>query len=233
MENLRSYKADLQVVVAFRMLPEVVWNMPPMGTMNLHGSLLPKYRGAAPIHWAVINGETETGATTFLLKHKIDTGDLLFQESIAINETDTTGDVHDRMMLMGADLVLKSVKVLASNTFETFPQKEAEVSKAPKLHTAMCEINLEQSVEIVYNFIRGLNPFPSAWIRINGLKFKIHTSSKDYEAKSIKKVYTDNQHFLKLRCNDGYLNVLSLQKEGSKRMEIKDFLNGHTIEEEN
>ncbi len=167
-EELKSYNADLQVVVAFRMLPELVWSMPKLGTFNLHGSLLPKYRGAAPINWAVINGETETGVTTFFIKHEIDTGDLLFQEAIPIGENETAGEVHDRMMLVGADLVLKTVNAIQNDKYKLSKQDESKVCKAPKIYHETCEIDFNQPVKKVHDFIRGLSPYPGAWTLIGG-----------------------------------------------------------------
>jgi methionyl-tRNA formyltransferase len=176
-EELQCYRANLQVVVAFRMLPEVVWSMPQYGTFNLHASLLPKYRGAAPIHWAIINGEKETGITTFLLKHEIDTGGIILQETEPIYETDTTGSLSGRLMKKGAGLVLKTVQLIASGNCKLIPQDlSLDVPKAPKLFKENCKIDWDQDADKIANFIRGLNPFPSAWTDIGGTVYKIHAA---------------------------------------------------------
>ena len=227
-EELRSYRADLQIVVAFRMLPEVVWNMPPLGTMNLHGSLLPKYRGAAPINWAVIKGETETGVTTFFLKHTIDTGDMLFQKRIPIGPEDTAGDVHDRMMIIGADLVLRSVQAVESRDFVLSPQNSELVTKAPKIFHADCAIDFNQPTETVYNFIRGLSPYPTAWTILDEKQFNIYTCTKEHIEHSHQPgtFIPDGKH-LRIATQDGYIQPLQVQLQGRKRMDIKEFLNGY------
>jgi len=231
LEQLRSFQADLQIVVAFRMLPEVVWNMPPLGTMNLHGSLLPKYRGAAPINWAIINGEKETGLTTFLLKHEIDTGDLLFQERIPIDENETAGELHDRMMQVGAELVLKSVQALENNTAAPFPQEETEVTHAPKIFTETCQIDFARPIAEVHNFVRGLSPHPGAWTELDGKKFKILRALKD--ATALGQVpgtfISDGKNYLKISALDGYIDILELQMEGKRRMGTREFLNGYHL----
>ena len=231
-EEVRALKADLQIVVAFRMLPEVIWNMPKHGTYNLHGSLLPKYRGAAPIHWAVINGEEETGVTSFKLKHKIDTGDLLFQEKIKISHEDTTGDVYYRLMELGAEVVLKTVQAVENDDFQLMEQDESLVSKAPKIYHETCEINFNQPAMKVYNHIRGLAPFPTAWTTIDGLECKILKSGiSDEENKNHEPgtILTDNKKYLKIACQDGYVAILEIKMQGKKRMDIKSFLNGYEI----
>jgi len=230
-EELRSLKADLQIVVAFRMLPVVVWDMPPMGTVNLHGSLLPRYRGAAPINWAVMNGDTETGVTTFKLKHEIDTGDMLFQDRMPIGENETVGEVYNRMMQLGATTILKTVKALESGDYKLLPQDNSQVSKAPKIHTDTCEINFEQSTQKVHNFIRGLSPYPTAWTTLEGAKLKIYKAQKemiehDYNAA---RFISDNKTYLKIATADGLIDVLELQLQGKKRMAIKEFLNGYNF----
>ncbi len=231
LEQLRSFRADLQIVVAFRMLPELVWSMPPLGTMNLHGSLLPKYRGAAPINWAIINGEKETGLTTFLLKHEIDTGDLLFQERIPIDENETAGELHDRMMEIGADLVLKSVQALENNTAAPFPQEETEVTHAPKIFTETCEIDFGRPIAEVHNFVRGLSPHPGAWTVLDGKKFKILRALKDISAPAQPPgtFISDGKNYLKISALDGYLDILELQMEGKRRMGTREFLNGYHL----
>lgn len=231
-EQLRALKADLQIVVAFRMLPEAVWNMPPMGTMNLHGSLLPKYRGAAPINWAVIHGEQETGLTTFLLKHEIDTGDLLFQERIPIGENETAGELHDRMMEAGAALVLKSVQALENHTVTPFPQEETEVTHAPKIFTETCRINFKLPLQQVHDFVRGLSPFPGAWTELDGKTIKIlraQKSSAKVETMLPGTFVSDGKTQLRISTSDGFLDVLELQMEGKRRMNVRDFLNGYKV----
>lgn len=234
LENLRALKADLQIVVAFRMLPEAVWAMPPMGTMNLHGSLLPKYRGAAPINWAIINGEPETGLTTFLLQHEIDTGDLLFQEKVPIGPDETAGELHDRMMQIGAKLVLKSVKALETGTARPMPQANQEATHAPKIFSETCRINFAQPCKKVHDFVRGLSPYPGAWTTLDGKTLKVLRSSLDHghwplevlEPGQSGKLFTDGKNYLRFSTNDGFISVLELQLEGKKRMSVKDFLNG-------
>lgn len=226
--DLKALKADLQIVVAFRMLPEVVWDMPRLGTFNLHGSLLPKYRGAAPINWAVINGEKETGATTFFIQHAIDTGDVLFQDKIPIGENDTAGDVHDQMMHMGAELVLKTVKAIESNNYTLQKQDDSLASKAPKIFHETCEINFEQPTKKVHDFIRGMSPYPAAWTKVDGIVFKILKTSQELTEHDLPvgKIVTDNKRWLKFSTPDGFILVHELQMQGKRRMNIKDFLNG-------
>jgi methionyl-tRNA formyltransferase len=236
--EFKSLNADLQIVVAFRMLPETVWNLPPMGTINLHGSLLPQYRGAAPINWAIINGEKETGVTTFKLKHEIDTGDILLQEKISIGKNETAGEIHDKMKEIGAALLIKTVKGLADDTLKESPQtnpstetKEHSLKHAPKLHTDNCRINWSDTVENIHNLIRGLSPYPGAFSIINEKMFKIFRTEKeivfpkgtdgDYE--------TDGKTYLKFACADGYLHLLEVQLEGKKKMRIEDFLRGYNF----
>lgn len=232
--ELKSLNADLQIVVAFRMLPEVVWGMPPMGTVNLHGSLLPQYRGAAPIHWAVINGEKETGVTTFKLKHEIDTGDILLQKSFPIGDDETTGDVHDRMKTIGADLLVETVKGLAHGTLIETPQTNIEqtatsLKHAPKLTTESCRINWSKPAEDVYNLIRGLNPFPTAFTIVNEKMVKVFSSKKEITPpdKTEGDYETDGKTYLKFACLNGYIHLLDIQMEGKKRMSIEEFLRGY------
>jgi methionyl-tRNA formyltransferase len=234
LDALRALRADLQIVVAFRMLPEVVWNMPPLGTMNLHASLLPKYRGAAPINWAIIRGEQETGITTFLLKHEIDTGDLLFQERIAIGENETAGELHDRMMMQGARLILRSVQALERGEVQPMPQTDAEVTHAPKIFTESCRINFELPAVQVHNFIRGLSPYPGAWTELDGKTLKILRTEKaekpSAESPAAPGTFvSDGKNYLKVSTSDGYLNILELQMEGKRRMNVRDFLNGYRV----
>jgi methionyl-tRNA formyltransferase len=233
LEELRSLKADLQVVVAFRMLPELVWNMPPMGTLNLHGSLLPQYRGAAPINWAVINGEDETGVTTFKLKHEIDTGDILLQESFPIEEEDDAGTVHDKMKEIGARLLVRTIKELATGSIREIPQEinrdpGVKINHAPKIHTDTCLINWSKPVEEVYNLVRGLSPYPAAFTILNEKMMKIYKAKKEIvvPAHTEGEYETDGKSFLKFACTNGYLHLLEVQLEGKKRMKIEDFLRG-------
>ncbi len=233
--QLRALQADLQIVVAFRMLPEVVWNMPPMGTINLHGSLLPQYRGAAPIHWAVINGEKETGVTTFLLKQEIDTGDILLQESFPIGEEDTTGDVHDKMKKIGAGLLVRTVKELSSGELKKtdqqsiLPAEDAELKHAPKIFTETCQINWSGNTQDIHNLIRGLSPFPGALTRLDGKILKIFRGSREIVPPThpTGTVVSDGKTYLKFACADGYIHLLDLQLEGKKRMSAEEFLRGY------
>lgn len=230
LEALRALRADLQVVVAFRMLPEVVWNMPPLGTLNLHGSLLPKYRGAAPINWAIINGETETGVTTFLLRHEIDTGDILFQEKLPIGENDTAGEVHDRMMLLGAQVVLRTVQAIERGAARPMPQSDAEATHAPKIFTETCRIDFAQPTARVHNFIRGLSPYPGAWTTLDGKTLKILRALKAASGGDTLppgQFVSDGKNFLKVSTLDGYIEVVELQMEGKRKMDAKNFLNGY------
>lgn len=228
-EELRSLNANLQVVVAFRMLPEVVWNMPELGTFNLHGSLLPKYRGAAPINWAVINGDKETGVTTFFLQHEIDTGDMIFQERMPIHENDTAGDVHDRMMQLGAQVVLKTVRAIENGDYELQKQDDSLVSKAPKIFHETCEIDFHQPTQKVHDFIRGLSPYPAAWTTLDGKELKILKTTKLVEKHKLEpgRFVSDNKKELKISTKDGFIKVHKLQMQGRKRMNVVDFLNGY------
>ncbi|MES2004189.1 MAG: methionyl-tRNA formyltransferase [Bacteroidota bacterium] len=235
LEELRALKADVQVVVAFRMLPEIVWNMPPLGTINLHGSVLPQYRGAAPIHWAVINGEKETGVTTFKLKHEIDTGDILLQKSFPIGEDETTGEVHDRMKLIGADLLVETISNMTNGNIQELAQsavagaQSAVLKHAPKLTTEICQINWNRPVDELHNFVRGLSPFPGALTVLDDKILKVYRSKKEHAADSqpAGKVFSDGKTFLRFSCADGYLYILDLQLEGKKRMLVEDFLRGY------
>lgn len=233
-EELKSLKADLQVVVAFRMLPEIVWNMPPMGTVNLHGSLLPQYRGAAPINWAIINGEKETGVTTFKLQQQIDTGNILLQEKIPVSENETAGTLHDKMMNVGAELLLKTIQGLENGTLKEIPQPStsnvghATLRAAPKIFTETGEINWNKNVEEIYNLIRGLSPYPSAFTFLNGKKLKIFSAEKENSSESngAGQFLTDHKTFLKFAARDGFISLKEIQLEGKKKMKIEDFLRG-------
>ena len=236
-DQLRNLKADLQIVVAFRMLPEIVWNMPPLGTVNLHGSLLPQYRGAAPIHWAVINGEKETGVTTFKLKHEIDTGDILIQKSFPIGEDETTGEVHDTMKMIGAEVLVETVKGLATGSLQEVSQSSVVNSEslvlkhAPKIFTETCQINWDQTVDMLHNFIRGLSPFPGALTKLDDKILKIYRSKKESSNHhhAVGNVFSDGKTFIKFSCKDGYIHVTDLQLEGKKRMLVEDFLRGYHL----
>ncbi len=230
-EELKALNADLQIVVAFRMLPESVWNMPRMGTMNLHGSLLPQYRGAAPINWAVINGEKETGVTTFLLKHKIDTGDILFQSKTTIGPDETTGELYDRLKFIGAELMLKSVKAIEKGDFSLFPQDNSKLSHAPKIFHKDCKIDFSKSCEEVHDFVRGMNPFPTAWTIIDGEKLKVFKTVFEIASHKAEPgtIISDGKKYMKIAANNGYLHIVDLQMTKRKRMNITSFLNGYSI----
>lgn len=229
--DLDDWKADVQLVVAFRMLPVVVWDMPPLGTVNLHGSLLPKFRGAAPINWAVIKGEAETGLTTFQLKHEIDTGDLLYTTVVPIGENETAGELHDRMMAAGGELMLKTIQAIEDGAAETTPQDNTLVTKAPKIYHETCQVNFNGSTLNVHNFIRGMSPYPTAWTMLDGLKLKLFRSEKEIiePTHPVGTFVTDNKHFLKVATQDGYVKLLDIQLQGRKRMVVKSFLNGYKV----
>lgn len=231
LNELKALNADVQVVVAFRMLPEVVWNMPPMGTINLHGSLLPQYRGAAPINWAIINGEKYTGVTSFKLQHEIDTGNILLAQKIDIRPDETAGELHDEMKETGADLLLKTLKELEDGSLKDYPQPAVNTAlqHAPKIFTETCQIDFTKPVDEVYNLIRGLSPFPAAFAFLEGKKLKIFRANKIHTDPSIAAgdFETDKKTFLQFACSDGYIKVQELQLEGKKKMNIEDFLRGY------
>ena len=243
--ELESLKADLQIVVAFRMLPEVVWNMPPLGTFNLHASLLPQYRGAAPLNWAIINGERETGVTTFLLDQEIDTGRIIFQERIDIGENDSVGDLHDRMMVVGASLVLKTVDALAAGMVEAVEQTALIntpeiIIHAPKIFKDDCRIDWIRDTESVRNLIRGLSPYPAAWTELvhqntsEIMTAKIYAAIRDNNnlPGSPGTLQSDGKTFLKIACVDGWLSVTDIQLSGKKRMKTEELLRGfHHMDE--
>jgi methionyl-tRNA formyltransferase len=229
LEELNALKADLQIVVAFRMLPEVVWDMPSMGTVNLHGSLLPQYRGAAPINWAVINGEKETGVTTFQLQHAIDTGSILLQDRFPIADDATAGDVHDIMKEVGARLLVRTIEGLTAGTLKATPQQESgELKHAPKIFTETCLIDWNLTTDEIYNLIRGLSPFPAAYTYLDGKMLKVYHSEKEKKApgKTPGAYETDQKTYLKFATTDGYIHVTDLQLEGKKKMKVQDFLRG-------
>jgi len=235
LEDLKSYQANLQIVVAFRMLPEVVWAMPALGTFNLHGSLLPQYRGAAPINWAIINGEKETGVTTFFLKHEIDTGSIIFQERETITEDDDVGSVYERLMHKGAALVLKTVKAIEQGDYPSIPQTTLEeIKHAPKIFKETCQINWNQPREQIRNFVRGLSPYPAAWTLIGGKTFKIFKCNYikinvDPQNLSPGEFITDNKTYLYFKTTDGFLAIDEFQPEGKKRMTVEEFFRGNKL----
>lgn len=237
--ELKKLNADLFVVVAFRMLPEIVWNMPKKGTINLHGSLLPQYRGAAPINWAVINGEKETGVTTFFIRHEIDTGNILQHHKTEISETDNAGTIHDKLMAAGADLLVDTIDKLEKNTLTAQPQEKfignQELKHAPKIFRETCRINWNKSTNEIFNLIRGLSPYPAAWTDLknqNGetINFKLFETKKDNSHKGKPgHFYTDGKNLLRIYTSDGSLLIKSLQQAGKKRMTIEEFLRGFTF----
>jgi methionyl-tRNA formyltransferase len=248
LSELRSLNADLQVVVAFRMLPEVVWNMPPKGTINLHASLLPQYRGAAPINWAIINGEKETGVTTFMLQHEIDTGNILLQEKIEISDNETAGELHDRMKDIGARLLVDTIKGLIDGALQETPQSaignrqlaietsansllitdHSLLKHAPKITTQTCQIDWKKSADEIHNLIRGLSPYPAAFTDLGDKTLKVFRSEKEHAPPTSRpgRWETDRKTWLKFACSDGYIHVKDIQLEGKKRMSIEDFLRG-------
>lgn len=244
-EQLRSLQADLQIVVAFRMLPEVVWNMPRLGTFNLHASLLPQYRGAAPINWAVINGDTETGITTFFLKHEIDTGEIIQQVRVPIADTDNVEVVHDKLMKLGGELVLETVDAILDGTVKPIPQEElmkqeTELRPAPKIFKETCRIDWSRGVKQVYDFIRGLSPYPAAWTELcmadsTRPALKIYETEKIFVSHAMKTgdIRTDRKTYFQIAVKDGFINVLTLQLAGKKRMNVADFLRGYRSSDNN
>ncbi|NCC09074.1 MAG: methionyl-tRNA formyltransferase [Bacteroidia bacterium] len=240
LEELRAWKADLQIVVAFRMLPEVVWNMPRLGTFNLHASLLPQYRGAAPINWAVINGDTQTGITTFFLKHEIDTGEVIQQVAIPIKESDNVGVVHDNLMLLGGQLVVETVDAILLDQVHPIPQEEmlpaGELRSAPKIFKETCRIAWTQSVKSIYDFIRGLSPYPGAWTEMvdaegNTVVVKIFESEKVLEAheQPFGSIRTDGKQRIEVAVDGGFIRITELQLPGKKRLKSDELLRGYRL----
>lgn len=231
LEELKSLQADLQIVVAFRMLPEVVWNMPPMGTVNLHASLLPDYRGAAPINWAVINGEKESGVTTFKLQHEIDTGHILLQENMSISKDETAGELHDRMMITGAQLIVETVKHLADGTIQEKPQAlNADTKHAPKIFTDTCKIDWTQTAQQIHDHIRGLSPYPAAFTILQEKLFKIYACTYSVQIHTEQPgSFSMKDGRLAFACADGYIFPSIVQLEGKKRMPVEDFLRGNRV----
>ncbi len=242
-KELKALNADLQIIVAFRMLPEIVWDMPRLGTFNLHASLLPQYRGAAPINWAIINGEKETGATTFFLTHEIDTGKIIAQERIPIGESDNVGKIHDELMNMGTQLVKKTVDLLLEDKVDAIPQEqfvqnEIELKAAPKIFKETCRIDWNQSVDQIYNHIRGLSPYPVAWtdLHVSGQKpitAKIYVADKILVENRlpIGSISTDNKTYLQITCEGGAIEVKEIQLPGKKAMKIDELLRGYKFPE--
>lgn len=232
--ELKSLNADLQIVVAFRMLPEEVWNKPKHGTYNLHASLLPKYRGAAPINWAIINGEKESGVTTFKLKHEIDTGSVLYQEKVRISDTTTAGELHDALMQVGAELILKTVKTIESGHYELKQQDDSIAIHAPKIFKDTCKLDWNKPVTEIYNLIRGLSPYPAAYTEFSDSKQQLNSLKIYFGVPEVKnhgytngEVITDGKKVLQIACADGLLNVTELQLQGKKKMKTEEFLRGY------
>lgn len=234
LEALAEWKADLQVVVAFRMLPEIVWSAPPLGTINVHGSLLPQYRGAAPINWAVINGETQTGVTTFKLQHAVDTGNILLQAVLPIGPHENAGSVHDRMMQQGAELLVETIRKLADGSLHEIPQpqNDAALRHAPKIFTDTCRIHWEKPGQEIYNLVRGLSPYPAAFTELEGKKLRIFDAVVEKEKPTVRpgEFSTDKKTFLKFATGDGYLSLKEIQLEGKKKMAVQDFLRGYRFQ---
>jgi len=238
LNDLKSLNADLQIVVAFKMLPELVWDMPKIGTFNLHASLLPQYRGAAPINWAIINGDDKTGVSTFFLKHEVDTGNIIFQEEIEINENDTAGIVHDKLMHKGSQLVLKTVNAIINNNFPQINQNdinlsESDIKHAPKIFKNDCKIDWQKDLNSIHNLIRGLSPYPAAWTEIKkqeekSVQLKIFKTEKEINEHNtlFGTIISDNKTYLKVAVKNGYINITELQLAGKKRMAVTDFLKG-------
>ncbi|MBK8352088.1 MAG: methionyl-tRNA formyltransferase [Saprospirales bacterium] len=233
--ELKALEPNLFIVVAFRMLPELVWQMPEYGTFNLHASLLPQYRGAAPINWAVINGEKETGVTTFFLQQEIDTGNIILQEKINIEDEDNAGSVHDKLMDIGSQLVLKTVQQIEENSVTEQPQELTTSKHAPKIYKETCFIDWNKPVLEIHNLIRGLSPYPTAFTHLDGKVLKVFKSevilrqaqNDSAQAQNDKAYLTDNKTYLSFKCANGYLDILELQLEGKKRMKVDEFLRGH------
>lgn len=232
-EQLKNYDADLQVVVAFRMLPKAVWDMPPKGTINLHASLLPQYRGAAPINHAIMNGETESGVSTFLLQHEIDTGNILFSEKTPILPDDTAEDLHDKLMNIGAQLLVKTVRAICEGEIKGTPQPEnnEQLKVAPKIHKEDCRINWDCSVQEVYNLIRGLSPYPTAFTLLEDKILKIYKARPEFiQVNEMPGTpLSDGKTYLKFACKDGYIHIMDLQIQDKKRMGVADFLRGFRL----
>lgn len=236
--ELKSLNADLQIVVAFRMLPEIVWNMPPMGTINVHASLLPQYRGAAPINWAIINGEKETGITTFKLQHEIDTGNILLQEKISIDEKETAGELHDKLKILGAKVLVKTIQQIESGNLKEKPQQltvnrqqSTELKHAPKIFTETCKIDWNKNANDIYNLIRGLSPYPCAFTYLHKKVLRIYFGEKEISNHHFANgdAQSDGKKYLKFACADGFIHCTDIQLQGKKRMKVEDFLRGYKM----
>ena len=235
LNELEILKANIQIVVAFRMLPDIIWKIPEYGTFNLHASLLPNYRGAAPINWAIINGETKTGVSTFFIDEKIDTGNIILQEEIPISEDETVGGLHDKLMIIGSKLVVKTIQLISENTIKTTKQPEIEIKSAPKIFTETCKINWNANVNSIYNLIRGLNPYPTAWTTLINNNEEIKVKIFDVKKEVLKHSFTNgrittSKNELKIATKDGFIIVESLQLAGKKKMDTKSLLNGFTFQ---
>ena len=238
--DLRAWGADLQIVVAFRMLPESVWNMPRLGTFNLHASLLPQYRGAAPINWAIINGDKETGVTTFFLKHEIDTGDVIYRDVVAIDENDNAGTLHDKLMLQGGETVMRTVEAIVKGEVKPIAQDDmysGELRPAPKIFRDTCRIDWQGSVDGIYDFVRGMSPYPAAWCELvnandEAVSLKVYAVSKEYaqHEKVAGAIVTDNKNYIKVAVDGGYIRLDEVQLAGKKRMPVADLLRGFSVE---
>ena len=233
-DELKNLEADLFVVVAFRMLPEIVWRLPAKGTFNLHGSLLPRYRGAAPINWAVINGDKETGVTTFFIEKDIDTGNIIFQEKLSISDKDTAGNIHNKLMHIGSELVCKTIDAIESNKAPNSPQLNETATHAPKIFKADCKVNWDENSVDIHNKIRGLSPYPTAWTSIDKDKtLKLFSSSYENanHNETIGKILISNNKEMKVAAKDGFVHIHELQLSGKKRMKTEDFLRGYNFED--
>ena len=235
-KELENLNANLQIIVAFRMLPKIVWQMPKYGTFNLHASLLPEYRGAAPINWAIINGETKTGVTTFFIDEKIDTGNIILQEEISIGENEIVGELHNKLMHLGSKLVIETVQQIKQNTVKTFKQPKIQEKAAPKIFNETCRINWTNSLNNIYNLIRGLNPYPTAWTTLinnnEEIKVKIYDVKKEFEAHQYKiGTLITSKNEIKVAVKNGFLIIESLQLSGKRKMDSKSLLNGFKLYE--
>lgn len=228
-EQLKNYNADLFIIVAFRILPKSVFTIPKLGSFNLHGSLLPKYRGAAPIQWALINGDKETGLTTFFLQEKVDTGNMILQEKLKINDDDNLGTLHDRMSLIGADLVLKTVDIISSGEVNTFQQDESLATPAPKITKEICKINWNIEAVKVHNLVRGLSPFPGAYFIYNEKLYKVYKTEISVDVKLNPGEIKQTNKEIFIGCSDTSIKILEIQPEGRKRMTTEEFLRGYSF----
>tara|TARA_R110000751_G_scaffold7805_2_gene31469 strand:+ start:43255 stop:44205 length:951 start_codon:yes stop_codon:yes gene_type:complete len=238
LNELKALEANLQIIVAFRMLPKVVWDMPKYGTFNLHASLLPNYRGAAPINWAIINGETKTGVSTFFIDEKIDTGEMILQKDIAIDPSENAGSLHDKLMMLGSDLIIDTIKLIEKGDVTTTPQSEDAISRtAYKLNRDNCKIDFTQPIEAIYNKIRGLSPYPAAWCELHNnddvLDIKIYKAEKEFEDHNIEVgTIISNKSTLKVAVKQGFITILELKLPGKRNMEVKSLLNGYNFDED-